>query len=952
MQLLVSLGRVLVGKGLKPLAALVPFGGIILEIAQDTWEDYSRNVAQCLAPGVPGKGGPMQPATVPRRVETDLRAELESLARATPAAVRQQVEQVAEQVAGDQPPEVRQALANYLAQVPAMLRRSTRRPSDPTGTTLPGNLLLRKGEDLVALLPPRPPRFNAGDRPLPGVDWVLDELLGVGGFGEVWKAHHAQLKGLPPVALKFCLDEQAAKALRNEAGVLDQVMQHGRHEGIVQLRQAYLQAATPCLEYEYIAGGDLAGLIQEMHQKARPSADMAGKIMRRLAAIIGTVHQQRPPIVHRDLKPANILVQKSAAGKIQFKVADFGIGQVTAREAIQTSTSGGDNRAGLLTALVQGSYTPLYASPQQVRGDPADPRDDVYSLGVIWYQLLTGDLGSGAPSGMRWSRDLAQGGMPQSQIDLLASCFESNPAHRPVHAAVLAEQLSGFLGENAPAPPAIPAATQPPPVPQPAKSSSEPPWVLPCSAAEKQVLQDVVVAHPEDRGSFPDAAEARRQGDTAALWFLRAGIANLAVMAGILGLALYVSEVFSSKARLGQIILPMLFVMLFPVGLPGAAAACHFLASGSLKNFRGKAKVTTAIFFGFFLGLLCAFGAIGLGGVLTERGSPQGVAVCFFLFLVTMPTSFVNFFAAIRGILVLKNPAVSQEFGRPENTREELRPVFSKKLVIELAGFLAGLFFIVLLLAFATGRPTIQVPGGGSVTGEGNKGDMSPVANRVWPPATEGVSMIDPGTLADFAGQFGTRARFRVTGATGGFVYGSDPYTLDSRLATVAVHAGALKVGQSGIIEVEIIESPPAFTGSTANGVTTSPYGPWNQGAFHIKGVTIEKGQGDGRPLLLPEPGNLNPFAGQVGTKLAVRVTGGVGGLVYGSGPYSVDSNLAAAAVHAGVLKVGQTGVVEVEIIASPPDFAGATAHGVTSLPWSRPSAYGAFHIKGAKIEQ
>src|SRR5262249_46972815 len=207
--------------------------------------------------------------------ENGLGVERESLARDTPSSMRQKADEVAAQVAADQPAEVRQGVANYLAQVPAMLRRSMRRPSDPSGTTLPGNLTVRKGEDLVALLPPRPSRFNAGDRPLPGVDWVLDDLLGVGGFGEGWKDHHAQLKGLPPVALKFCLDEQAAKALRNEAGVLDQVMQHGRHEGIVKLQQAYLQAATPCLEYEYIAGGDLAGLIQELHHKGRPSPDLA-----------------------------------------------------------------------------------------------------------------------------------------------------------------------------------------------------------------------------------------------------------------------------------------------------------------------------------------------------------------------------------------------------------------------------------------------------------------------------------------------------------------------------------------------------------------------------------------------------------------------------------------------------------------------------------------------------
>jgi hypothetical protein len=140
--------------------------------------------------------------------------------------------------------------------------------------------------------------------------------------------------------------------------------------------------------------------------------------------------------------------------------------------------------------------------------------------------------------------------------------------------------------------------------------------------------------------------------------------------------------------------------VLFFVGLPGAAAACHFLASGSLKKLRGKGKVITAIIFGFVLGLECALAAIALGFSLTERGSPKGII--FLLLLVFMAASVVNFFAAIRGILVLKNAAVREEFGRPANTRQEPRPVFSKNLVIGLAGGLAGWFFLILVLALAT----------------------------------------------------------------------------------------------------------------------------------------------------------------------------------------------------------------------------------------------------------
>ena len=55
-----------------------------------------------------------------------------------------------------------------------------------------------------------------------------------------------------------------------------------------------------------------------------------------------------------------------------------------------------------MTSLVRGSCTPMYASPDQMRGADADPRDDVHALGVIWYQILTGNLGASRPSGKGW----------------------------------------------------------------------------------------------------------------------------------------------------------------------------------------------------------------------------------------------------------------------------------------------------------------------------------------------------------------------------------------------------------------------------------------------------------------------------------------------------------------------------------------------------------------------
>src|SRR5438094_3031152 len=126
-----------------------------------------------------------------------------------------------------------------------MVQRSLKRPADPTGKTVPPGLLMLKPEDLIEFLPPKPARFKPGDCPLPGVDWELEELLGVGGFGEVWKAKNALLDGVPPVALKFCLDPSAARVIKHEAAVLARVMQQGRHDGIVPLRNTYLRGETP-----------------------------------------------------------------------------------------------------------------------------------------------------------------------------------------------------------------------------------------------------------------------------------------------------------------------------------------------------------------------------------------------------------------------------------------------------------------------------------------------------------------------------------------------------------------------------------------------------------------------------------------------------------------------------------------------------------------------------------
>jgi serine/threonine protein kinase len=350
---------------------------------------------------------------------------------------------------------------------------------------VPPGLRLRRASDLVPFLPDRMPRFRAGVRPIPGVDLELVELLGVGGFGEVWKARNPHLANIPPVALKFCLDPEArTRLLRHEAAVLNQVMQQGKHPGIVELRHTYLSADPPCLEYEYVEGSDLTGLIRSMHPDgAGPSpaaVSRAAQVVAQLARIVGHAHELRPPIVHRDLKPGNILVRRVGEGVLHFKVADFGIGGLAASHSIKAASL--TSVPSLYQAsLAHGTHTPLYASPQQMRGEDPDPRDDVHALGVIWYQLLTGDLSTGAPAGLDWPDDLKASGMTEAQVQLLASCFSSRPERRPASAAVLARQLQELLdggdGKREARPPArepapSPPMELPPPPPKAPKVSS------------------------------------------------------------------------------------------------------------------------------------------------------------------------------------------------------------------------------------------------------------------------------------------------------------------------------------------------------------------------------------------------------------------------------------------------------------------------------------------------
>jgi hypothetical protein len=208
------------------------------------------------------------------------------------------------------------------------------------------------------------------------------------------------------------------------------------------------------------------------------------------------------------------------------------------------------------------------------------------------------------------------------------------------------------------------------------------------------------------------------------------------------------------------------------------------------------------------------------------------------------------------------------------------------------------------------------------------------------------VPLADPEQFAAGTWKEGSVLALLVRGTTSGSVWGSGPYTLDSSVGAAAVHAGLLKSGQVGFVTVEVIKSPTAYRGSTANGVTTLDFARYEPGAFtFLSGDPVKTGD----PIEITDPEQLYSAQWEAGTVLTCRVKGATSGTVWGSGPYTIDSPLAAAAVHAGLLKAGETGTVTIKVVRPPASFSGSTAHGVTTLDYG-PYFPGAFiFLKGDK---
>ena len=270
----------------------------------------------------------------------------------------------------------------------------------------------------------------------------VERVLGRGGMGVVVAATHVELD--QRVALKFLLPEamesvevverfarEARAAVKIESEHVARVIDVGR-----------LPNGLPYMVMEYLNGRDLAALLEE---QIKLSVEDALDYVLQACEAIAQAHALG--IIHRDLKPANLFVTTRPDGTASIKVLDFGISKVSLTGASPAEMN------LTQTAAIMGS--PTYMSPEQMRASrDVDPRADIWALGVILYELLTGQppFGGGtmpelcasilkeAPAPIRPARP----DVPEALDAAILRCLEKNPAARFANVAELTSALVDY----------------------------------------------------------------------------------------------------------------------------------------------------------------------------------------------------------------------------------------------------------------------------------------------------------------------------------------------------------------------------------------------------------------------------------------------------------------------------------------------------------------------------
>lgn len=285
--------------------------------------------------------------------------------------------------------------------------------------------------------------------------YELLEFLG-GGMSHVYRGRDTVIGR--QVAIKIltdagCADQQAKARFLQEARMAGNI----QHDNIVAIHDYGEEHGRPYIVMEFLRGQDLRGAIEKgALSTITAKLDVALQIARALAF----VHTHN--IVHRDIKPENVHLDPTGRARLM----DFGIAKAADYSLTQPGTALG---------------TPYYMAPEQLLGQTITPLADIYSFGILFYELLTsvkpirGDTLEtifyqilNQPVDLE---PLRQSGAPQPVIRLIERCTAKKPEDRPQSFDTICRELETVLQPSAPPPPDMPAATAPPSLPPPAPAA-------------------------------------------------------------------------------------------------------------------------------------------------------------------------------------------------------------------------------------------------------------------------------------------------------------------------------------------------------------------------------------------------------------------------------------------------------------------------------------------------
>ena len=230
-------------------------------------------------------------------------------------------------------------------------------------------------QDWLHTLPHGGPGAGVAEEPQPQSigPWRLLRELGHGGTSRVWLARREDVPWVREVALKVPLGGWWRQDLRERLVRERDILSRLEHPHIARLYDAGFAQAQPWLALEYVQGEDILTWCDSRQTPLRQRVALFRQVLQ-------AVHYAHAAlIVHRDLKPANILV--AADGTV--RLLDFGIAKLIAEGQDRTQTTQLTEAAGRM-------LTPAFASPEQLRNEPLTTATDVYSLGLVLYQLLAG----------------------------------------------------------------------------------------------------------------------------------------------------------------------------------------------------------------------------------------------------------------------------------------------------------------------------------------------------------------------------------------------------------------------------------------------------------------------------------------------------------------------------------------------------------------------------------